>query len=136
MTDSSLPGAMIKNDQNTIALTETKAKEITTHSGPELTIEAPSVEEKATDVDKEEASAAATSNGPEWSVWSPKEKKMIIFAASFGSLFSPMTGQIYLPALNTIAKDLHVSNSLVVLSITTYLVSLLIPLHGILFYFV
>ena len=49
--------------------------------------------------------------------------KAIIFAASFASLLSPLSGQIYFPALNSVAGNLHVSDSLVNLSITTYLVS-------------
>ena len=60
-----------------------------------------------------------------WSVWTPRQVKMIIVVASFASLLSPLSGQIYFPALNSIAADLHVSDSLVNLSITTYLVSLL-----------
>ena len=57
-----------------------------------------------------------------WSVWKPRQVKMIVMAASFASLLSPLSGQIYFPALNSIAENLHVSDSLVNLSITTYLV--------------
>lgn len=57
-----------------------------------------------------------------WSVWSSKQKKVIILAASFASLLSPLSSQIYLPALDTMATDMHVTNSLINLSITTYLI--------------
>jgi hypothetical protein len=59
-----------------------------------------------------------------FSMWTPTEKKLIIFSAGVASFFSPVSGQIYFPALNTIAADLNVSYSLVNLSITTYMVSL------------
>ncbi|KEQ85577.1 MFS general substrate transporter [Aureobasidium pullulans EXF-150] len=60
--------------------------------------------------------------GRPWSIWTPKQRKMIILAASFASLLSPLSSQIYLPALDVIAKDLHVTDSLINLSITTYVV--------------
>ncbi|MCJ1306632.1 hypothetical protein MMC25_000275 [Agyrium rufum] len=71
----------------------------------------------------EEAQLTSVSNDDTaWSIWSPKQKKIIILAASFASLLSPLSGQIYFPALDTIAKDLHVTDSLVNLSITTYVI--------------
>ncbi|KAI0485177.1 MFS general substrate transporter [Xylariaceae sp. FL0804] len=57
-----------------------------------------------------------------WSIWSSGQKKAIIMAASFASLLSPLSGQIYFPALDAIARDLHVTDSMVNLSITTFLV--------------
>lgn len=65
--------------------------------------------------------ASGNANAP-WTIWSSKQRKFIILTASFASLLSPLSGQIYFPALDTIAKDLHVTNSLVNLSITTYLI--------------
>jgi hypothetical protein len=50
------------------------------------------------------------------------EKRFIVFAATMGAFFSPFTAQIYFPALNTIAKDLHVSPSKINLTMTTYMV--------------
>lgn len=64
-----------------------------------------------------------------WSVWTPTQKKLIILAAGISSFFSPISAQIYFPALNTIAADLKVSNSLVNLTLTTYMVGLL-PRHN------
>jgi hypothetical protein len=46
--------------------------------------------------------------------------------ATIAALFSPFTAQIYFPALNTIAKDLHVTNSKINLTVTTYMVCFLI----------
>jgi len=62
-----------------------------------------------------------TSNEPH-SIYTRNQKKVIILVASIASFFSPMSANIYLPALNSIAKDLKVSNSLITLTVTSYLV--------------
>ena len=58
--------------------------------------------------------------GKPWSVYSPAQKKMLILTVSAASLFSPLSSQIYFPALNAIAYDLNVSDTLVNLTITIY----------------
>jgi hypothetical protein len=57
-----------------------------------------------------------------YSIYTKNQKRMIILAASIASFFSPMGSNIYIPALNSVAKDMHVSNSLITLTLTTYLV--------------
>jgi hypothetical protein len=57
-----------------------------------------------------------------YSVFTHNEKRIIILCAGLSQFFSPISGQIYFPSLNAIAADLHVSNSQVTLTITTYLV--------------
>ncbi|KAI9644092.1 hypothetical protein NHQ30_007444 [Ciborinia camelliae] len=61
--------------------------------------------------------------------FSPWEKRFLILIATVASFFSPFTTQIYFPAINTIAKDLHVTNSQVNLTVTTYMVSPPFSLH-------
>ena len=61
--------------------------------------------------------------GPPYSVFKPWQKKLIVFSASLGAVFSPMSTTIYLPALNSIASDLKVSNAEINLTVTTFLVS-------------
>lgn len=56
------------------------------------------------------------------SVLSAGEKAFVIIAASFAALISPLSSSIYLPALDTLARDVNVSVSLINLTITTYLV--------------
>jgi hypothetical protein len=65
-----------------------------------------------------------TSLGDEdpWSIYSTRGKRFIVFSASFASLLAPLSSQIYFPALEPIAKDLRVSNTLVNLSISTYII--------------
>lgn len=57
-----------------------------------------------------------------YSTFTPWQKRFIILAASTGSFISPLTSNIYFPALNTLASDLHVSISKINLTITTYMV--------------
>jgi hypothetical protein len=63
-----------------------------------------------------------TNNGIPYTIYSKRQKIAIILAASVASFFSPMSANIYLPALNSIAKDLNITSSLINLTLTTYLV--------------
>ena len=58
-----------------------------------------------------------------YSTFSNRQKKYIIVTAALASTFSPLSANIYFPALNSVAKDLHISASLINLTITTYMVS-------------
>lgn len=62
-----------------------------------------------------------------YSVFTVPQKRAIILTGSFVSWFSPMTGSIYFPALNQIARDLGVSSAKVNITVTTYLVGNLSP---------
>ncbi|KAE8444155.1 hypothetical protein EG329_000843 [Mollisiaceae sp. DMI_Dod_QoI] len=57
-----------------------------------------------------------------YSVFTHNEKKIIVICAGLCQFFSPISGQIYFPSLDAISADLNVSNSLVNLTITTYLI--------------
>ena len=59
---------------------------------------------------------------PPYTVFTASQKRFIVFMASWAGFFSPVSSQIYFPALNTLAKDLHVSNSLINLTLTSYMV--------------
>ena len=59
---------------------------------------------------------------PPYSVFGSHERRFIIVLASLAALFSPLSANIYFPALNTLARDLDVSISKINLTITTYLV--------------
>ncbi|KAF7190830.1 MFS transporter M6 [Pseudocercospora fuligena] len=58
----------------------------------------------------------------DYSIFTTGQKRAIIVSGSFAAWFSPMTGSIYYPALNSIAADLHVSSSKVNITVTTYLI--------------
>ncbi|MCJ1355493.1 MAG: hypothetical protein MMC33_005485 [Icmadophila ericetorum] len=57
-----------------------------------------------------------------YSIFTKNEKRFIVFMASMASFFSPVSSNIFFPALNTLALNLHVSDSLINLTITTYLI--------------
>lgn len=71
------------------------------------------------DIEKE---AEAPAQRPLHSVFSARKKALIVFMTSLGSLFSPLSSFIYLPALNTLARDLHVSNASINLTVTSYMI--------------
>jgi hypothetical protein len=52
-----------------------------------------------------ETNPAEVDSTPNYSVFTRNQKKAIIFAASWASFFSPLTANIYLPALNTISQE-------------------------------
>ncbi len=59
-----------------------------------------------------------------YSVFTVPQKKIIVLSVALGAAFSPTSTTIYLPALNQIAGDLHVSISKINLTVTTFLVCL------------
>jgi len=59
---------------------------------------------------------------PRYSSFSLWEKRAIVLGASVAALFSPLTGQIYLPALNVLSQDFHITAAQINLTVTTYLV--------------
>ena len=58
----------------------------------------------------------------EWSVFTKRQKIMIIFFTSCGGFFSPVSSAIYFPAIQTLARDFDKSTSLINLTITTYMI--------------
>ena len=65
---------------------------------------------------------ASNSIQPEWSVFSKRKKRLIIFLASWGGFFSPVSAAIYFPAIQTLAHDFDKSTSLINLTITSYMI--------------
>ncbi|KAI9689837.1 MAG: hypothetical protein M1822_009719 [Bathelium mastoideum] len=65
---------------------------------------------------------AQTKDEEPYSIYSTRQKKAIVFGASVAALFSPLSANIYFPALNSLASDLHVSTNLINLTVTTYLI--------------
>lgn len=75
--------------------------------------------------DEDFAELQRTTNVP-FSAFSSLSKYLITIMASIASLISPMSSNIYLTALNPIAEDLHVSDSKVNFTITTFMVCIII----------
>jgi len=63
-----------------------------------------------------------SSNAPPHSVFTSGQKKFIVFMASWAGFFSPVSANIYFPALNALAADLNVSYTLINLTLTSYMI--------------
>ncbi|OTB17279.1 hypothetical protein K445DRAFT_56971 [Daldinia sp. EC12] len=59
---------------------------------------------------------------PRFTVYEPWQKRLIVLSAAFSALFASWTAQIYLPALNIAAADLHVSTTRINLTVTSYMI--------------
>ena len=84
-----------------------------------LDVEAPEDTNQEADT---EALAQVQSSRPVHTIFGRKQKFFIVFMAGLGAFYSPLTASIYFPALNAISEDLHVSNELVNLTMTTYMI--------------
>ncbi|KAF2489379.1 MFS general substrate transporter [Lophium mytilinum] len=69
-----------------------------------------------------EALSTIQSLGPPYSVFSKRKKRFIVFLVAWGGFFSPLSANIYFPALNTLAREMDVSNSLINLTLTSYMI--------------
>ena len=74
------------------------------------------------DLERNEDALQHVPSRPPYSVFTKPQKQYIVIMAAIGGLFSPLSANIYFPALNAIAKDLHVSHSVVNLTLTSYMV--------------
>lgn len=79
-------------------------------------------EGNARDVDIEAKAQEPHPVQPEYSIFSKRMKILIVFMTSLGSLFSPLSSTIYLPALNTIAAELRKTIANINLTVTSYMV--------------
>jgi MFS family permease len=83
----------------------------------------PHKQDKENEVDTTNANLEHKVDDKPYSVFTPNEKRIIVICAGLCSFFSPTSSNIYFPSLDAIATDLHVSYSLVNLTITTYMVT-------------
>jgi len=66
--------------------------------------------------------APVQTNGPPHTVFTYRQKQFIVFMVAWGGFFSPLSANIYFPALPTLARDLNVSESLINLTLTSYMI--------------
>ncbi|KAJ5110401.1 hypothetical protein N7532_000936 [Penicillium argentinense] len=71
--------------------------------------------------DLEKTPATVMADTP-YSVLFPGEKIFVVLVGSFAALISPLSSSIYLRALNSLARDMNMSVSLINLTITIYLI--------------
>lgn len=90
--------------------------------GLAITQQEPKQEHDGTQNNAELQPTVSRRSAVEYSIFSKSQIRYIVFIASWAGFFSPLSSQIYFPALNTLANDLHVSNSLINLTLTSYMV--------------
>lgn len=76
-------------------------------------------EDQAQDI---EALSAVSSRSPPYSAFSMRKKRYIVFMTVWAGLFSPMSANTYLPALNTLSQEFKVSSELINLTLTSYMI--------------
>ena len=59
---------------------------------------------------------------PAYSVFTHRQRKFIIVMVACAGFFSTLSANIYFPALNALSRDLKVSNGLINLTLTSYMV--------------
>ncbi|KAL2036526.1 hypothetical protein N7G274_010756 [Stereocaulon virgatum] len=62
------------------------------------------------------------SSEPAYSVFTSRQRQFIVFMVACAGFFSPLSANIYFPALNSLSADLKVSNKLINLSLTSYMI--------------
>lgn len=60
--------------------------------------------------------------GPPYSVFSKNQKRYIVFMVTVAAFLSPTSANIYFPTLNPLAEQYHVSNTIINLTLTSYMI--------------
>lgn len=55
-------------------------------------------------------------------IYTKKQKWLLVYVVSLAAMFSPLSSNIYFPAIDSISTDLHTSTSLIALTVTVYMV--------------
>jgi hypothetical protein len=69
-----------------------------------------------------EATLSRVSSGPPYTIFSPRMKRWIVAMNCIAAFISPITANIYFPALPTLARDLGVGVDKINLTLTTYMI--------------
>ncbi|CZS95425.1 related to synaptic vesicle transporter SVOP and related transporters (major facilitator superfamily) [Rhynchosporium agropyri] len=77
---------------------------------------------RSSSTDKSPCSSEKAVTEPPYHVFTLAQKKQMTYIVSLAALFSPLSSNIYFPALGRIAKDLNVSLTLMSLTVTVYMV--------------
>ena len=112
-------------------MAEQSEKSTPEQSGPGVGYHEPFDKETAGDAGVLEAGTAsrAASSDVQFTVFTETQKLYIVFMASWAGFFSPVSSQIYYPALDSLAKSLDVSISLINLTLTSYMVRVPLTRH-------
>ena len=75
-----------------------------------------SIEPRALESGRDSDKSNPTAAGPPWSIFTIQQKRFIVFMVALATFFSPLSANIYFPALNTVAP------SIMNLTLTTYMI--------------
>lgn len=92
------------------------------NSGDETAAESESNRPLPSAVDIEARINHAKTDEPPYHVFTKRQKWNFVYLVSLAGSFSPLSSNIYFPAINTISLELGVSESLIALTITVYMV--------------
>ncbi|KAG6035921.1 hypothetical protein E4U41_005888 [Claviceps citrina] len=79
-------------------------------------------QDRPMDLERRPLSSEADHEPPPYSILTPWQKRSVVLGASCTSIISPLTAQIYLPALTQLSNELGVSDTQINLTITTYMI--------------
>jgi multidrug resistance protein len=113
---------LLKQDDNFAIEHESLQSASTNTSGLEAHADDGEAEEQAGRQDLEQGLSRTSTSGEVYSAFTRSQRILIVFIAAFAGFISPLSGQIYFPALNSIAASLDVSLELVNLTLTTYMI--------------
>jgi MFS family permease len=82
----------------------------------------PPREQSTGDHDVEKATKDQQNLPTPWSVFTYRQKCWIVVMVSVASFFSPLSANIYFPALETLSKDFNTSESVMNLTLTSYMI--------------
>ncbi|KAL2406964.1 MFS-type transporter clz19 [Exophiala dermatitidis] len=100
----------------------TSPRSISHGNSLERTSTARDVTRPSYDMQIQRTTTSASWAGPVHSVFTKNQKRFIVFMAAWAGFFSPVSANIYFPALNPLAQDLHVSDTLINLTLTSYMI--------------
>lgn len=89
---------------------------------PVAVLEQESSAQEDLDVAQDLEGLATVRSGPAYSAFSKQKKLYIIIMVTWASFIPPTAANIYLPALNPLEADLHVSSTLINLTITSFMI--------------
>jgi hypothetical protein len=72
--------------------------------------------------DDPEAVKKSESNAPLHSAFTRRQRLFVVVMTALASFFSPLSGQIYFPAIPQLASDYHTTTGKINLTITTYMI--------------
>ncbi|KAJ8120633.1 hypothetical protein ONZ43_g2706 [Nemania bipapillata] len=99
-----------------------EAAELTTQRQSETSNDTIAVNTDGAGPEKEPPQPDSVVIPPVHTVYTSLEKRLIVISAAFSGLFASWTAQIYLPALNNAAHDLHTSTKKINLTVTSYMI--------------